>query len=369
MTYSGDFTGLLAEIMGREAGICGGIGGSQHLSYRRFHSNGVQGGMTAIGVGHGLAARMRSGNGIVAVIAGDGTLGEGLLYESLNLASIWELPLLFVIESNGIAQTTPTSWTTGGNIQVRGDAFGLNTWRFDDAEPDFLQNVADAVGQVRLSRRPGFLVIDTRRMGPHSKGDDLRGAREVEAIRRRDPLRQLGEKLPGEEREEIDVAARAYVDFARAAATASPSAKRLLAHRSIFTSPLAPEGDPQPLPRPAINVRGSLNLALNRLLTDHPEVILLGEDLHDPYGGAFKVTAGLSTAFPDRVISTPISEAGIVGTAIGLAMDGYLPIVELMFADFLTLAMDQLFNHAVKFPGMFPHTPSSTCDSDCQRGR
>ena len=84
---------------------------------------------------------------------------------------------------------------------------------------------------------------------------------------------------------------------------------------------------------------------------------MLGEDLHDPYGGAFKVTAGLSTDFRGRVISTPISEAGVVGAAIGLALAGFRPIVEIMFADFVTLAMDQIYNHAVKFPGMF-----TTCE-------
>jgi 2-oxoisovalerate dehydrogenase E1 component len=83
---------------------------------------------------------------------------------------------------------------------------------------------------------------------------------------------------------------------------------------------------------------------------------VLGEDLHDPYGGAFKVTAGLSTAFPGRVISTPISEAGVVGAGIGLALAGFLPVVEIMFADFITLAFDQIFNHAVKLPGMFPNS-------------
>jgi 2-oxoisovalerate dehydrogenase E1 component len=84
-----------------------------------------------------------------------------------------------------------------------------------------------------------------------------------------------------------------------------------------------------------------------------PEALLLGEDLHDPYGGAFKVTQGLSTEFPDRVISTPISEAGVAGASIGLALAGFKPVTEVMFADFLTLCMDQIYNHAVKFPGMF----------------
>ena len=100
-------------------------------------------------------------------------------------------------------------------------------------------------------------------------------------------------------------------------------------------------------------MRAAINSALRDLLETDPRVVVLGEDLHEPYGGAFKVTAGLSEAFPGRVISTPISEAGIVGSAIGLAMDGMRPIVEIMFADFVTLCMDQLYNHAVKFPAMF----------------
>src|SRR5579872_201341 len=173
LTYSGDFAGLVAEIMGREAGVCGGIGGSQHLAFRGFHSNGVQGGMTAIGVGHGLAAKIRNGSGIVATIVGDGTLGQGLLYESLNLASIWQLPILFVVENNGIAQTTATAGTTSGTLPGRAAAFGIESWRVDDAAADFLEQVENVVAKVRSSRKPGFLVIDTMRMGPHSKGDDL----------------------------------------------------------------------------------------------------------------------------------------------------------------------------------------------------
>jgi 2-oxoisovalerate dehydrogenase E1 component len=100
-------------------------------------------------------------------------------------------------------------------------------------------------------------------------------------------------------------------------------------------------------------VRQAINAALRHLLATIPEVLLLGEDLHDPYGGAFKVTQGLSTDFPGRVISTPISEAGVTGASIGLALAGFKPVTEVMFADFLTLCMDQLYNHAVKFPGMF----------------
>ena len=126
------------------------------------------------------------------------------------------------------------------------------------------------------------------------------------------------------------------------------------AHICAVRKPASCYGRPAAATTPGINVRSALNGALRRMLArTNPDVMVLGEDLHDPYGGAFKVTAGLSTEFPDRVISTPISEAGIVGSAIGLALAGYRPIVEIMFADFVTLAMDQICNHAVKFPGMF----------------
>lgn len=101
------------------------------------------------------------------------------------------------------------------------------------------------------------------------------------------------------------------------------------------------------------NVLASLNNALHRMMSADERVVLLGEDLLDPYGGAFKVAKGLSTRFPERVFTTPISEAGFTGVAAGMAMRGLLPIVEIMFGDFLMLAGDQLLNHITKYPWMY----------------
>jgi 2-oxoisovalerate dehydrogenase E1 component len=353
LTYSGEFGGLLAEIMGREAGVCGGIGGSQHLAYRHFHSNGVQGGMSAIGAGHALAIKRRNGNAIVVAIVGDGTLGQGLLYESMNLSAVWDVPMLFVVENNGIAQTTPTSETIGGSIEQRGSAFGLKTWRLDDSAPDFLEQAEAVVDEVRFSRHPGFLIIDTCRLGPHSKGDDLREVSEMARIRERDPLMRVGRSLADAERRAIEESVAEFIELAHQSALNSPEAQAAEPRKHIFASPPRPEPSEGPKSEKR-NVRSAINTALNELLEGDPEVIVLGEDLHDPYGGAFKVTAGLSTKYPGRVLSTPISEAGVTGAGIGLALAGFHPITEIMFADFVTLAMDQIYNHAVKFPGMFP---------------
>ena len=97
----------------------------------------------------------------------------------------------------------------------------------------------------------------------------------------------------------------------------------------------------------------SIRNGLDTLLAENPEVILYGEDLIDPYGGAFKVTKGLSTTYPDRVLNTPISEAAIVGMSAGMAICELKPIVEIMFGDFTTLAVDQLLNHLTKYPWMY----------------
>jgi acetoin:2,6-dichlorophenolindophenol oxidoreductase subunit beta len=99
----------------------------------------------------------------------------------------------------------------------------------------------------------------------------------------------------------------------------------------------------------------SLNNALHDIFAKDNSIIILGEDILDPYGGAFKVTKGLSTAYPDRVITTPISEAAITGIGIGMALRGKRAIVEIMFSDFLTLAADQIINHAVKFESMYKY--------------
>lgn len=352
LSYSGHFLGLVAEIMGREAGVCRGYGGSQHIAFRHFHSNGVQAGMTGIGVGLALQRRRQNSQAIVATMIGDGTLGEGLLYESMNLASVWHAPVLFVVEHNGIAQTTDTRDTIGGDIEARGRAFGLRTWRLDDSAPNFAAAVDEVVAAMRDGQGPGMLVIDTQRLGPHSKGDDLRPEALRRQIEERDPLAALGRRLGEAERADIEARNQAFVASVEAAALASPES-RFAQLPDHAMRPALPARPALSQAAEAPNVRSAINAALKALLADGDDVLLLGEDLHEPYGGAFKVTAGLSQAFEGRVISTPISEAGITGAALGLALGGQRPIVEIMFADFVTLCMDQLYNHAVKFPGMF----------------
>ena len=363
LSYGGDAAGFFAELTGRQGALCGGRGGSQHMAAGRFHSNGVQGGMTAIAAGLALAERFAAGDGIVAVMIGDGTLGEGLVYESMNLAALWNLPVLFVVENNGIAQTTPTDRGVAGNMLARGQAFGLASHWLADTDPGLMQKAAEVVTEVRVTRKPAYLVIETARLGPHSKGDDLRPEAEIARVEARDPLLALKARLPEKLAAAAGQEALAFVRECSAEVLSRPLAEAEPRPAAKFRAPGLPSI------RPGITARECLNRALQRLLENDPLTLLLGEDLHDPYGGAFKVTAGLSTAYPGRVLSTPISEGAIAGTAIGLALAGLRPVAEIMFADFLSLCADQLYNHAAKLSAIKGANPVSMVIRTASGGR
>src|SRR5437879_1153856 len=123
LARTGNVEGLMAEIMGRATGICGGRGGSQHICSEGVFSNGVQGGAVPVAAGLALAQKLTGSHSIVVAFIGDGTLGEGAVYETLNIASKWNLPILIVLENNGYSQSTATEQTLAGDILKRAEAF------------------------------------------------------------------------------------------------------------------------------------------------------------------------------------------------------------------------------------------------------
>jgi len=197
LAYGGEMRALFAELMGKATGVCGGRGGSQHLHWRNLYSNGVQGGIVPIAAGMAMAEKRKSSRAVTVVFVGDGTLGQGVVYESLNMASLWSLPLLIVVENNHIAQTTPTSTTLAGSIHARFEAFGISALQLDTSDVSEIQPLASEVlKQVRETDRPHALILNTTRFGPHSKGDDTRSVDEVEKMKaERDPLRISAARL------------------------------------------------------------------------------------------------------------------------------------------------------------------------------
>jgi acetoin:2,6-dichlorophenolindophenol oxidoreductase subunit alpha len=215
LAFTDDVDGLLREVLGREGGVCGGKGGSQHLCAGNFYSNGVLGSTVPLAAGMALAERERGSGAVTTVFVGDGTLGQGVVYESLNIASLWHLPLLVVVEHNGYAQSTPSRLQLAGDVQARAAAFGIETDRRDTTDVTAVREAAAAaVAHVRANRQPFFLVLDTYRFSPHSKGDDFRDPEEIALRRECDPLVVAGSRLDDRVRDAVELACKRRLEEA-----------------------------------------------------------------------------------------------------------------------------------------------------------
>lgn len=190
IAYSGEVLGLLGELMGKEVGLCAGRGGSQHINFKNFYSNGVQGGIVSNAAGMALAEKLKGTDSITVVFIGDGTLGEGEVYEILNMASLWSIPILIVCENNRYAQSTKIENNLAGNILSRANAFGISSNEVTSTNVEELHPVfAHAVNYVRKVKRPFFQLINTYRFCSHSKSDDGRDPKEIELYKPFDPLK------------------------------------------------------------------------------------------------------------------------------------------------------------------------------------
>jgi len=350
IAYCGDLAGLIGEVMGRQIGVCGGRGGSQHLHRDNFYSNGIQGGIVPVALGLAFGHKVKETGGVSVVFIGDGTLGEGVVYEAMNIAAKWGLPILFVCENNLYAQSTHQDQTLAGSIGGRAEAFGIDTicsstWDWEQ----LFRDVERSLQTVRSESQPVFHQIDTYRLMAHSKGDDDRPSHEIDAYKLRDPLNSLLEAL-GRDHSVRDVISEINEQIADAVDRCehSPFAAAETGGREDLDDVVWGALE-CPKERGVAAVLRGLRIGLE----EREDVFLFGEDIESPYGGAFKCTYGLSNDFPGRVRNTPISEAAIAGMGNGMALAGLVPVIEIMFGDFLTLVADQWINHAAKFSWMY----------------
>lgn len=352
LATGGTVAELIAEVMGKETGICRGRGGSQHLQKGRYFSNGIQGGIVPVSAGLAWGHKLAGDGGIAVVFIGDGTLGEGAVYETLNIASKWSLPLLVICENNLFAQSTSQTQTLAGDICDRARAFGIETRHGDTYRwQALIDDVTDAVAQVRKTSNPLFYRVDTFRLMAHSKGDDNRPADYVQAHWDRDPLAIMERELQGDAR-------WAQLERSAAEQIADAVTRADAAGFDHLEEPAKAHGSKHAAGWEPFDFEEERNVAsirrgLDAAFAANDRVVMIGEDVESPYGGAFKCSQDLSATYPGRVRNTPISELSIVGIGAGLALAGFRPVVEIMFGDFVTLAIDQWINHAAKFAFMF----------------
>jgi 2-oxoisovalerate dehydrogenase E1 component len=349
LAFFQDAEGLMAEIMGREGGICNGVGGSQHIKRGNYFSTGIQGESVPVATGVALQLKREENHGVAVSFIGDGTWGQGAVYEAVNMASLWQVPLIIICENNSISQSTPSSLNMAGNIENRAKAFGVDYYQC--AESLDVQGIQDivkpAIENARELNRPAIIEIKTRRLSSHSKGDDTRSADEILALVERDWILKLRSTSSSEFlriENKINSEIESLVTKVKAAPLVMPVQETYRKKNlSISSSDEELNG----------RVLDNLNKSFHKLMDDNDNVFLVGEDLLDPYGGAFKASKGLSTKHPQRVISTPISEVGLAGVGNGLSLAGQKVIVEFMFSDFVFLASDQIINFAAKTVSMY----------------
>lgn len=200
---------LLCEMMGKKDGLCSGRGGSQHICDGNFFSNGVQGGILPLSAGLAFAQKSKGNSQIATVFIGDGTLGEGVVYEVLNIASKWELPLLIIVENNRYAQSTKIEKTLAGKIADRFSAFDINATELSSFDAlEIFHTSENVIGEIRSNSRPQAIILNTYRFASHSKSDDGRSQEEIESWLKNDPLKVFEEHISkdmiSKEREGID---------------------------------------------------------------------------------------------------------------------------------------------------------------------
>jgi 2-oxoisovalerate dehydrogenase E1 component len=355
--------GMFAELMARDRGTNRGRGGSMHIADPTqgiFGANGIVAAGLPIAVGAATAAHIRGADTVAVAFFGDGAAAQGAFHEALNLAAVWQLPVVFFCENNEYSEFSHASTQHAAPLEHRATGYDVSYVAVDGND---VVATAKAMDEVIKAARDGdgpFLVeASTYRWHGHYEGDPqrYRPEQEVEAWRERDPLlvhrsRLLESGVDAGELEELERAVSDQLDQAvdQARSFGAPEAATLfdfvVRARPPVPEPraLAPSADTY---RTMDAVRGALELELE---TDD-RVFLAGIDV-GAGGNVFGLTRGLRDRFGERVRDTPISESAIVGLGVGAAMAGMRPVVEVMYLDFVGVCLDQLLNQAAKLPFM-----------------
>jgi 2-oxoisovalerate dehydrogenase E1 component len=286
---------------------------------------------------------------------GDGSSSTGDVHESMNLAAVLSVPVIFIIENNQYAYSTPVcEQFVTPNLHERAQGYGMAGFAMDCSDPaQVLQTLATAIDHARQTCSPLLIEAHTFRLRGHAAYDtcDYMKPGEAEAIVAQDPLPKFRARLAadghGDRLDAIDAEVRDFVEATIKAAIALPPMSPAGMADDLFAPPAAPmPWKPGPVAPENITMAQALNQGLRKILAERPESVVLGQDI-GTYGGAFKVTEGLVNDFGrPRVFSTPLCESASTGYAIGLAMNGHRAIEEFQFADFATDATTQIVLNA-----------------------
>jgi 2-oxoisovalerate dehydrogenase E1 component len=349
---------LLAEMCQKQGGVNGGRAGSLMVSdpHRRLvGQNSIVGAGGPIACGVAIAARAQGTRRVVAVSFGDGAVSQGGMHEALIMAASERLPVIFVCENNGWAEMTPNSYVNPFEISKRAAAYGIRAFTVDGCDPLQVRNaVAEAAEFARKGGGPTFLECTTIRLWGHYNRDiqHYRSMTDRQSAAAHDPIKRLRLELEqsgvgSAKLDAIDKAIVSKVQVAVEESLASPLPDPASLRENLFAAPSV-EGSGVAVAGKVVRMSyaAGVNRALHDAMESREDVIVFGEDVAKP-GGVFGLTRNLLKKFgASRVFDTPIAESAILGSAVGAAIEGSRPVAEVMFGDFLLVALDQLINQA-----------------------
>jgi 2-oxoisovalerate dehydrogenase E1 component len=363
---------LIAQWLGKEAGFTKGRDRSFHFGAPDYHVIGMishLGAMLPVADGLALAGKLNGDDAIAVPFSGDGGASEGDFHEALNVAAVWELPVLFVVENNGYGLSTPSSEQFRcEQIADRAIGYGMKGYTIDGNNVlEVYQAVREIRAQMRIDKQPVLLECMTFRMRGHEEASGTKYVPQplLDEWQQKDPVASyeswlLAEGLTDEQwiagiREQF----RDQINEAVEAAFAEPDIE--VSMEREVADVYAP-ADKVETVAPGTEMRemrfiDAIQDGLLQAMERHPELVLMGQDIAE-YGGVFKITDGFVTRFgKDRVRNTPLCESAIVGVGMGLSLGGKKSMVEMQFADFVSCGFNQIVNNLAKTHYRWGHAP------------
>ena len=354
---------LFAQFQGKPSGFTKGRDRSFHFGTIDHHIVGMishLGPQMALADGIALAHKLGKNKKATVVFTGDGASSQGDFHEALNVAAVWELPVIFVIENNGYGLSTPSNEQFKfKNFTDKGPGYGMKAVRVDGNNLlEVHHTIRQLAEEIRKDPKPVILEAMTFRMRGHEEASGTKYVPQelFEQWGKKDPVENYERFLIREKvldknkiqqiRDKIQQGidnglAMAFEEEKPVADTAIELADLHAPFKQIVHSPKNPATSEK-------RMVDAISDALKQSMGKYPNLVLMGQDIAE-YGGVFKVTEGFVKAFgKDRVRNTPLCESAIVGTALGLSINGYKAMVEMQFADFVTCGFNQIINNLAK---------------------
>ncbi len=361
-----DLLTLFRQLLGKEGGYTRGRERTFHFGTLEHHIVGMISHLAAmmpVADGLALAAQLDGRPQVTVGFIGDGATSEGDFHEAVNLASVWRLPVVFIIENNQYGLSTPTREQFAcAHLADRAVGYGIPGVVADGNDVlEVYQVSAEAVARARRGDGPTLVELVTFRMRGHEEASGTAYVPKalVEEWGRKDPIARYEQFVTGqglitaEEREVMRRELKAQVDAVADEAVVTPDSDstpdRELADVYAPSGVIVREPDAAAIAHaPEMRYVDAISDGLREAMRHNPRVLLLGQDIAE-YGGVFKVTEGFVEEFGKaRVRNTPIAESGAAGMALGLALEGFVPMVEMQFGDFISCAFNQVVNNLAK---------------------